>query len=342
MAEKRTELSELGEFGLIKHLTKDLPSYQGSTQKSIGDDAAVIEHEDYQTVVSTDLLMEHLHFNLSYMPLRHLGYKAVVVNVSDIYAMNAEPTQILVSLAISNRFSVEAMEELYEGIREACRVYNVDLIGGDTTSSKQGLAISVTAIGRAKPEQLAYRNGAKEGDILCMTGDVGAAYVGLQLLEREYQIYRENPAIQPNLEGKDYIVGRQLKPDARKDVFQQFQQYNLVPTSMIDISDGLSSELLHICRASQVGAFIEEENVGIHEETYHQALAFNIDPITCALHGGEDYELLFTIDPKDVDKIRYMLNVRIIGEITPQEDGVKLHTKGGNVHDIIAQGFTHH
>ena len=337
----RTELSELGEFGLIEYLTKNVQLKNKSSIKGVGDDAAVLKHQK-RTVVSTDLLVEKVHFDLIYTPLKHLGYKAVVVNLSDIYAMNARPTQITVSLAISNRFSVEAVNELYAGIHHACEVYGVDLIGGDTTSSVQGLTISITAISEAAEEELVYRDTANIGDLICVTGFLGGAYVGLQLLEREKQIYLDNPQMQPDLENKDYIVGRLLKPEARKDIYEFFQKNQLIPTSMIDISDGLSSDLLHICRQSDVGAFIEEKQLPIAQETSVKAMDFKLPPTTCALHGGEDYELLFTINPKDVEKIRYMLDIRIIGEITKPEDGINLHTSGGNIKELIAQGWRHH
>lgn len=339
---KRTELSDLGEFGLIEYLTKDIQHQQPSTLKGVGDDAAVIDHGSKKTVISTDLLVENVHFDLIYTPLKHLGYKAVVVNLSDIYAMNAKPTQITVSIAVSNRFSVEAVRELYEGIHLACKIYNVDLIGGDTTSSVTGLLISVTAIGEAKEEELVYRNTAKVGDLLCATGDFGAAYVGLQLLEREKQIYLDNPDMQPKLEEKNYIVGRLLKPEARKDIYEFFQQAKLVPTSMIDVSDGLSSEILHICHQSKVGALVEESGIYIREEPFMKALDFKLDPLICALHGGEDYELLFTINPSDAEKIKFNMDIRILGEIIPDADGVQLHTKGGQMKDLIAQGWQHH
>lgn len=338
----RTELSELGEFGLIEFLTKNIKFKNKSTLRGVGDDGAVIDHGTKKTVVSTDLLVEKIHFDLIYTPLKHLGYKAVVVNLSDIYAMNARPTQITVSMAISNRFSVEAVHELYKGIHLACEVYGVDLVGGDTTTSLQGLTLSITALGEADAEKIVYRDGAKVGDLVCVSGFLGGAYVGLQLLEREKQVYLENPNMQPNLEDKDYIVGRLLKPEARKDIFEFFEQNDLLPTAMIDISDGLSSDLIHICHQSKVGAFIEEANLPIAQETSVKAMDFNLPPSTCALHGGEDYELLFTINPKDIEKIRYMMDIRIIGEITKLEDGIKLHTSGGAIEDLIAQGWTHH
>lgn len=338
----RTELSDLGEFGLIEFLTKDVKLKNKSSIRGVGDDGAVLDHGSQKTVISTDLLVENIHFDLIYTPLKHLGYKAVVVNLSDIYAMNARPTQITVSLAISNRFSVEAVNEIYQGIHAACEVYNVDLIGGDTTSSVQGLTISVTALGVANEDKIVFRDTAKEGDLICVTGFLGGAYVGLQLLEREKQIYLDDPKMQPDLENKDYIVGRLLKPEARKDIFEFFETTDLLPTSMIDISDGLSSDLLHICRQSDVGAFVEEKNLPIAQETSVKAMDFKLPPTTCALHGGEDYELLFTIKPEDAEKIRYNMEIRIIGEITKPEDGINLHTSGGSIKELIAQGWRHH
>ncbi len=336
-----TEISTLGEFGLIDTLAKENITRQPSTIKSIGDDAAVIKNEQSLTVVSTDMLVEGIHFDLMYTPLKHLGYKAVVVNLSDIYAMNAEPKQITVSIAISSKYSVEALRELYDGIYTACKMYNVDLVGGDTTSSPRGMVISITALGEVSQETVVYRNGAKKGDIICVTGDLGAAYLGLQILEREKQIYLEHPGIQPELEKSQYLIERQLKPEAQRGAIAYFQKSNLIPTAMIDVSDGLASEILHICKQSGVGAFIEEGKVPMHPDTEMTAIEFKLDPITCALHGGEDYELLFTIDEKDLDKIRFMPEVFIIGEITEKEDGIKLHTTGGNIHDIIAQGWNH-
>jgi thiamine-monophosphate kinase len=340
--EKRTDVNTLGEFGLIEHLTKGFPLRHASSFKGIGDDAAVLNYGDKSIVVSTDILAEGIHFDLMYSPLKHLGYKAVVVNVSDIYAMNAIPKQITVSLAISNRFSVEALEELYAGIRAACDHYNVDLIGGDTTSSNKGLFISITAIGEGDKDKITYRNGAKEGDILCATGNFGAAYLGLQMLEREKQIYLSDPGVQPDLGKNDYIIGRQLKPEARMDMVQDFiPQANFTPTSMIDVSDGLASELFHICKASGVGAILEESGVAIRPDVQEVAIDFKLDPITCALSGGEDYELLFTINPKDLEKVKFMPDIYICGEIVNKKDGVKLHSKGGNIHDLKAQGWVH-
>ncbi|MEO1260382.1 MAG: thiamine-phosphate kinase [Bacteroidota bacterium] len=339
--QKRTEIGQLGEFGLIEHLTKGFEIKQPTTLKGIGDDAAVLGTNDPRTVVSTDLLIEGIHFDLMYFPLKHLGYKSVVVNLSDIYAMNATPKQITVSIAISNRFSVEALEELYAGIKAACEFYNVDLVGGDTTSSNKGLIISVTAIGEADEDKLTYRSGAKPGDLICLTGDVGAAYLGLQIMEREKQLYLSNPGIQPDLEEQKYLVGRQLKPEARRDMIEVFAKAKLVPTAMIDVSDGVSSDLMHICRQSGVGAFIEETGVPIHEEAKLMALKFQLDPITCGLNGGEDYELLFTIDPKDLEKTKLLPDIFIMGEILDKKEGIKFHTNGGRIVDLEAQGWKH-
>jgi len=337
----RTDVNTLGEFGLIEHLTRKAVPNNPSTIKGVGDDAAVMDNGSLATVVSTDLLVEGIHFDLIYTPLKHLGYKAVVVNLSDIYAMNAQPKQVTVSLAISNRFSVEALEELYEGIYAACRHYKVDLVGGDTTSSQKGLLISVTAIGQGEKEKITYRNTASVGDLICITGNLGAAYLGLQLLEREKQIFLDNPEIQPDLENQQYLMERQLKPEARKDMIAAFAKNQLIPTAMIDVSDGLSSEIYHICKQSGVGAFIEESGVPIHPDAQMMALKFNLDPITCALSGGEDYELLFTIDPNDIEKVKYLPDIYIMGEIVDKKEGVKLHTKGGNIHDLPAQGWVH-
>lgn len=335
----RTELSSLGEFGLIKQLTQFIEIVNESSIKGVGDDAAVIDYKGKQTVISTDMLVEGVHFDLAYVPLKHLGYKAVSVNASDIYAMNAIPKQILVSLAISNRFSVEAMEELYSGINLACHRYKIDIVGGDTTTSKSGLVISITVIGEANPEDLVYRDGAKEGDLLCVTGDLGGAYVGLQLLEREKRIFMESPGVQPDLEGNDYIIERQLKPEARKDIPVLLQKLEVKPTSMIDISDGLASEILHLCSNSKVGCSLYEEKIPIDPSTYNMAREFNLDPTVCALSGGEDYELLFTIDQSDFPKIKANPDITIIGHMTSEKDGKNLITKGGTVHPLIAQGW---
>ncbi|HEY0030443.1 MAG TPA: thiamine-phosphate kinase [Bacteroidia bacterium] len=335
----RTELSDLGEFGLIKHLTQFIEIKNESTVKGIGDDAAVIDYKGKQTVVSTDMLVEGVHFDLAYMPLKHLGYKAVSVNVSDIYAMNASPKQITISLAISNRFSVEAMEELYSGFIMAAEKHKVDIIGGDTTSSRSGLVISITVLGEANPEDLVYRNTAKEGDLLCVTGDLGAAYVGLQLLEREKQIFLESPGVQPDLGGNDYILERQLKPEARKDIPLLLKKLEVKPTSMIDISDGLASEILHIANQSNVGCNLYEEKIPIDPSTYAAARDFNLDPTICALNGGEDYELLFTIDQADFPKIKANPDITVIGHLTNNKEGVNLITKGGTSITLTAQGW---
>jgi len=339
--QSRTEISQLGEFGLIEHLTRNFGLHQPSSLKGVGDDAAVIDNNGFLTVVSTDMLVEGIHFDLMYFPLKHLGYKSVVVNLSDIYAMNAQPRQVTVSIAISNRFSVEGLEELYEGIRLACEHYGVDLVGGDTTSSLKGLIISITAIGQGEKGKMTYRSGAKPGDLLCVTGDLGASYLGLQILEREKQLYLSNPGIQPDLEEQQYIVGRFLKPEARKDMIGIFENAGLVPTAMIDVSDGISSDLMHICKQSGVGAIVEETGIPIHNDTKMLALKFNLDPITCAVNGGEDYELLFTIDPKDLNKLRVLPDIYIMGEITEPGEGIKFHTSGGKRHDLVAQGWKH-
>jgi thiamine-monophosphate kinase len=335
----RTELSSLGEFGLIKHLTQFIETKNESTIKGVGDDAAVLNYKDKQVVVSTDMLVEGVHFDLAYVPLKHLGFKSVSVNLSDIYAMNALPKQITVSFALSNRFSVEAMEELYAGMLMACEKHQVDIVGGDTTTSKSGLIISITAIGEADAAELVYRNGAKEGDLLCVTGDLGAAYLGLQLLEREKQIFMESPGVQPDLGGNDYILERQLKPEARKDIPPLLKLLEVKPTSMIDISDGLASELLHITTQSAVGCNLYEEKIPIDPATYNTARDFNMDPTVCALNGGEDYELLFTINAADFSKIKANPDITVIGHITHIKDGVNLITKGGTSHPLTAQGW---
>ncbi len=335
----RTELSELGEFGLIKHLTQHIELTHESTVKGVGDDAAVIQYSGEQIVVTTDMLVEGVHFDLTYVPLKHLGYKSVVVNLSDIYAMNAEPRQIVVSMALSSRFSLEAIEELYAGMLLACKKYNVDLVGGDTTSSMSGLVISVTAIGAAKKENLVYRDGAKESNLLCVSGDLGGAYMGLQILEREKSVFRENPNLQPDLEGKDYILERQLKPEARKDIPELLKNLNVVPTSMIDISDGLSSEVLHLCTQSKVGVELYEEKIPIDPLTFETAREFNLDPTMCALSGGEDYELLFTVDIGDYEKIKNSMDISIIGHITEEKKGRLMVAKAGTVHELTAQGW---
>lgn len=336
---ERTEIKTVGEFGLIDHLTKNFEIKNAGTIVSVGDDAAVIDHFGKQTVLSTDLLLEGVHFDLMYTPLKHLGYKSVIVNLSDIYAMNAQPTHITVSIGISNRFSLEAVSEIYEGIHIACEKYQVDLIGGDTSMSQKGLLISVTAIGEVVPGKFIQRSTANKGDLLCVSGDLGAAFLGLTLLEREKKIWLENPEIQPDLEGEKYIVGRLLRPEARKDIIEFFEQHNITPTSMMDISDGLSSEAIHICKQSNLGCKIYEEKIPIAEETRNAAFKFGLDPTVCGLNGGEDYELLFTIKQEDHDKIASEKNIHIIGYMTDVSEGRKLITKGGNSYDITAQGW---
>jgi thiamine-monophosphate kinase len=340
--QKRTEISSLGEFGLIEHLSKNAIIKNKSSIKGIGDDAAVIRCDERQSkVVTTDLMLEGIHFDLAYHPLKHLGYKAVVINLSDVYAMNAIPEQITVSIGISNRFSVEALEELYEGIYAACDYYGVDLIGGDTSSSVKGLVISITAIGYANTDSIVYRNGAKKNDLIVVSGDLGGAYLGLQILEREKTLFAENPEIKPDLEGEKYIIGRQLKPEARKDVIEIFEEAGIKPNSMIDISDGLSSDLLHICNQSGLGCMLYEDHIPISEEAKHRAMKFDMASSTAALNGGEDYELLFTIDAKDKEKVEKYPDFTLIGYMTKPADGFKLKTNTGSVHDLTAQGWGH-
>ncbi|MEB2781029.1 thiamine-phosphate kinase [Algoriphagus persicinus] len=341
MSEKRTEISDLGEFGLIDHLNEKVIIKNSSTLKGIGDDAAVIEAGDMVKVITTDLLVEGVHFDLSYAPLPHLGFKAVAVNVSDVAAMNAVPKQITVSIALSNRFSVEAIDALYEGIHAACEHYGVDLIGGDTTASRSGLVISVTAIGEAKSEQISYRSGAKEKDILCVTGDLGGALVGLQILEREKEVFLANPGMEPDLGKYTLVTARQLKPDARVDIIHELREMEVVPTSMMDISDGLASEIFHICKASGVGATIYEDKLPIDKQTFDTAVELGLDPITCVMNGGEDYELLFTIDQKDFAKLEKHSDIHFIGHITKSDEGKFLVTKSGTAVQIKAQGWKH-
>lgn len=337
--EERNEIAELGEFGLIERLTQNNETLQAGTLLSVGDDAAVIDQFGRQTVVTTDMLLEGVHFDLMYTPLKHLGYKAVAVNLSDVYAMFATPTHITVSIGISNRFSVEALDEFYEGVYAACEAYNVDLIGGDTTSSLKGFVISITAIGEVAPDKFVTRSGAKKGDLICVSGDLGAAYTGLQLLEREKRIFLESPGVQPDLNQRAYTVGRILKPEPRADVVAWLQKFDITPTSMIDVSDGLSSELLHLCRKSQVGCVIHEDKLPIHLETKELALEFNIDPTMCALNGGEDYELLFTIKQDDYEKIVLSEQVSVIGYITDAEEKAAMISKAGKRHELVAQGW---
>lgn len=338
---QRKEIQELGEFGLIKNLTESLQNTQPGTIKGVGDDAAVIGIGERKTLVSTDMLIEGVHFDLSFHPLKHLGYKSVVVNVSDILAMNGKPEQIVVSIAFSSRFSLQAVQELYEGIRLACDAYGVDLVGGDTSSSRQGLVISITAIGSAFEKDIVYRKGAKENDLICVSGDLGAAYMGLQLLEREKQVFLADPTMQPDLDGHDYILQRQLKPEARLDVIKDLEKAGIKPTSMIDISDGLASEIFHLCEASEVGMAVYELKIPIDPATVSSAEQFNLNPLTCALNGGEDYELLFTVDQKDFEKIRATDAVSIIGHVTPKAAGKVVVTKNDNQFELKAQGWKH-
>ncbi len=338
--EERTEISSLGEFGLIDHLTRNNESKNVSTVLSAGDDGAVIDHFGRQTVISTDLLLEGIHFDLSYTPLKHLGYKSVVVNLSDIYAMNATPTQIVLSIAFSNRFSVEALDEFYAGVYAACEVYGVDLVGGDTSTSKRGFVISITAIGEVAPDSYVRRNTAQVNDLICVSGELGAAFLGLTLLEREKKIFEETGA-QPDLEGQAYIVGRLLKPEARKDIVEYFTESGIMPSSMIDISDGLSSDLLHICKQSNVGCILYEDKLPFNDEAKEFAYKLQLDPTACALSGGEDYELLFTVSQADYEKIKTNPSVSIIGYITDASEGKQIITRGGNKHELVAQGWNH-
>jgi thiamine-monophosphate kinase len=336
---QRTSLSQLGEFGLIEHLTKNFTIEQPSTLKGIGDDAAVLDFKDKKMVVSTDLLIEGVHFDLSYMPLKHLGYKAVVVNVSDICAMNAKATQITVSVAVSNRFPLEALEELFEGISHAAKFYNVDVIGGDTTSSQKGLILSITAIGEANQEDITYRNGANATDLLVVTGDIGSAYMGLQVLEREKQVFQVNPNNQPDLDAYTYLIERQLKPEARHDIKGLLEKLELKPTSMIDISDGLSSEIIHLCKQSGVGCNLYEEKIPVDPQFINVCEEFNIDSTTVAINGGEDYELLFTIKMVDYDKIKANPNFTVIGHMTQESEGIHLITRANTKIPLKARGW---
>jgi thiamine-monophosphate kinase len=337
--EGRTEISSLGEFGLIEHLTKNIELQNASSIVGVGDDAAVIDHFGKQTVITSDMLVEGVHFDLMYTPLKHLGYKSVIVNLSDIYAMNATPTQVILNIAISNRFSLEALDEFYNGVYTACEKYGVDLIGGDTSSSQKGFIISVTAIGEVTPDKYVKRNTAKQGDLVCVSGDLGGAYIGLLFLEREKKIYLENPNIQPDLESESYVIGRLLKPEARKDIIEFFEKEKITPHSMMDISDGLSSEILHISNQSDLGCVIYEERLPIADEMKNAAYKFQIDPTACALSGGEDYELLFTVDQNDYDKIKLNEDISVIGYMTEREKGTNIITKGDSTYPITAQGW---
>lgn len=334
------EIENLGEFGLINHLTSQIKLKNPTSVKGVGDDAAVIApSKNKQIVVTTDMLVEGIHFDLIYTPFKHLGYKAVTVNLSDVYAMNAAPTQITVSIAVSNKISIEALEELYAGMLLACEIYGVDLVGGDTTSSNSGLIISITAVGEAEKKEIVYRNGAKENDLICVSGDLGGAFMGLQLLEREKQIFNENPAIQPDFSGYDYVLERQLKPEPRQDVIEMFKELGVQPTSMIDISDGLSSEIIHICTQSGVGCTIYEDKLPIDPLTVSTAEEMNLNPSVCALNGGEDYELLFTISLEDYEKIKEQKRVAIIGHITSDKGKHEFVSNGDTVHELTAQGW---
>ena len=336
---QRTEIAQYGEFGLIKHLTEKFPVFNSSTLKGVGDDAAVLGFADKKVLVTTDLLLEGVHFDLVYVPLKHLGYKAATVNFSDIYAMNGEPKQITVSLGVSKRFSVEDLEQLYAGIELACNMYNVDLVGGDTSASMTGLTISITCIGEADAENIVYRNGAKPNDLICVSGDLGSAYMGLQLLEREKIVFAANNEAQPDFDGKDYILQRQLKPEARKDIVKALAEKGIKPTSMIDVSDGLSSELLHICTQSNVGCRVFEDKIPINYQAVVMAEEINMNIVTAALNGGEDYELLFTVSIEDYDKVLQLENVGIIGHITKPELGLHLVGREGEEIELKAQGW---
>lgn len=336
---QRTEIAQYGEFGLIKHLTEKFPVFNSSTLKGVGDDAAVLGFADKKVLVTTDLLLEGVHFDLVYVPLKHLGYKAAIVNFSDIFAMNGEPKQITVSLGVSKRFSVEDLEQLYAGIELACNMYNVDLVGGDTSASMTGLTISITCIGEADAENIVYRNGAKPNDLICVSGDLGSAYIGLQLLEREKIVFAANNEAQPDFDGKDYILQRQLKPEARKDIVKALAEKGIKPTSMIDVSDGLSSELLHICTQSNVGCRVFEDKIPINYQAVVMAEEINMNIVTAALNGGEDYELLFTVSIEDYDKVLQLENVGIIGHITKPELGLHLVGREGEEIELKAQGW---
>ncbi|MFA5575196.1 MAG: thiamine-phosphate kinase [Brumimicrobium sp.] len=342
MSDKRTELEELGEFGLIETLTKNFKSQIPSTIYGVGDDCAVIERdENTVTLVTTDALLEGIHFNLMYTPLKHLGYKAVISNLSDVYAMNGVAEQITVTIAVSNRFPKEALVELYDGIKTACDIYQVDLVGGDTTTSLSGLMISITAIGVANKEDVVYRSGAKEKELIVVSGDLGGAYMGLQILEREKSVFKSNPDIQPDLDGYDYILERQLKPEARKDIVKLLKDLGVKPTSMIDISDGLASEVLHLCKQSNLGANIYDDKLPIDPKTSTTAIDFDISPTTAVMNGGEDYELLFSIKQEDFDKIKGNPNLTVIGHFTAKDSGVYLIDRQGAAFEIKAQGWNH-
>lgn len=338
--EQRTEISSLGEFGLINHLTQNNETKNASTIIGVGDDAAVLDHFGRQTVVSTDLLLEGIHFDLSYTPLKHLGYKSIIVNLSDIYAMNATPTQVLLSIGFSNRVSLEALEEFYAGVYAACEEHAVDLVGGDTSTSQKGLVISVTAIGEVAPDNYVKRSGAKPGDLICVSGELGGAFLGLTLLEREKKIF-ESTGAQPDLEDQAYIVGRMLKPAARKDIIEYFAEAEMKPTSMMDVSDGLSSDVMHLCKESNTGCVLYEDKLPLNEDAKAFAYKLQLDPTACALSGGEDYELLFTVAQADYEKVKNNPAIAVIGYVTEAGEGKYLITRGGNKHELVAQGWNH-
>lgn len=341
MSEQATEISQLGEFGLIDRITRDFPLRNDASRKGVGDDCAVLTYKDTDVLVSTDLLVEGIHFDLTYVPLKHLGYKAAIVNFSDIYAMNGHPRQIVVSLAISKRFAVEHIDELYSGIRTACDIYGVDMVGGDTTSSRSGLVISITVIGDAPRDRIVYRSGAKDTDLICVSGDLGAAYMGLQALEREKVASAGKLDFEPEFNGKEYLIERQLKPEARRDVIENLANENILPTSMIDISDGLSSELLHICKASDCGCRVYEDRIPIDYQTAVMAEELNMNLVTAAMNGGEDYELLFTVPLHAHDAVKKIPGIHVIGHITKPTLGAMLVTRDGAEMPIRAQGFNH-
>lgn len=342
MEEKRTEIGEIGEFGLIDRLSAQFNPQNDQSIKGIGDDAAVISSTEGQlTLLSSDMLVEGIHFDLAYVPLQHLGFKSIAVNVSDIAAMNGTPKQVTVNIGLSNRFSIEAVEKIYEGIKSACDAFGVDLVGGDTTASRSGLIISVAILGETSAEKITYRNSAAKSDIVCVSGDLGAAYIGLQVLEREKQEYLANPDMQPKIEKYDYVVGRQLRPKARMDIIHELEDLNIIPTSMIDISDGLVSELFHLCKQSDLGVSIYEDKLPIHEQTFATSAEFSIDPNTCALNGGEDYELLFTLKQDDFEKIKNHEDLHTIGYMHEKEKGKVMVTRNQNVTPLTAQGWVH-
>ena len=334
----KTDISKLGEFGLIDHLTQNIEIYNPSTQQGVGDDAAILQYDE-EVLISTDMFVEGVHFDLMYSPLMHVGYKSITASISDICAMNGTAEQVLVSIALSSKYSLEALEELYKGMQAACDKYRLDLVGGDTTSSVTGLILSITVLGKAPKDKIVKRSGAKAGDLVCVSGDLGGAYMGLQILEREKKVFLEQKNMQPDLEGKDYIIGRQLRPEARKDIVELLDELKLKPTAMIDISDGLSSEVFHLCKHSKVGMRLYEEKIPLDQQTYDTALEFNLSPSTCALNGGEDYELLFTLPQSDYDTIKNLPDLTVIGYVTDEHEGKELITKSGNVVALEAQGW---